>query len=100
MAAKTHGDRLERLEKVVHILAEDQASLKKLIAELATETRRGFDRVAKQFAETDRRMRQTDERMRQTDERMRQTDERMRRTDERFRHTDDRINRLVLAIAE
>ena len=61
---------MDRLERVVQIIAEDQVSLQKLIADLATETRRGFDRVAKQFAETDRRMRETDERMRQTDERI------------------------------
>ena len=78
---------------MVQIIAEDQVSLQKLIADLATETRKGFDRVAKQFEETDRRMRETDERMRQTDERMRQTDERMRQTDER-------IDKLVLAIGE
>ena len=86
MAARTQGERLDRLERVVQIIAEVQLSLQKLIAELATETRRGFERVAKQFEETDRRMRQTDERMRQTDERLRQTDE--------------RIDKLVLAIAE
>jgi len=86
MAARTHGERLDRLERVVQVIAQDQLSLQKLIAELATETRRGFDRVAKQFEETDRRMRQTDERMRQTDQRTRQTDE--------------RIDKLVLAIAE
>jgi methyl-accepting chemotaxis protein len=70
MAAKTHGERLDRLEKVIQILAEDQVSSRKLIADLAAETRRGFDRVQKQFEQTDRRMRQTDERMRQTDERI------------------------------
>jgi hypothetical protein len=61
---------MDRLEKVVQILAEDQISLQKIIAELATETRRGFDRVHQQFEETDRRMRETDERMRRTDERI------------------------------
>ena len=63
MPEKPLGQRVDRLEKVVQILAEDQLSLQKLIAELATETRRGFDRVAKQFEETDKRMRQTDERI-------------------------------------
>ena len=67
MAAQTDGERIDRLEKVVQILAEDQISLQKLIAELATETRRGFDRVQQQFEaiakETDRRTRQTDERI-------------------------------------
>jgi vacuolar-type H+-ATPase subunit I/STV1 len=86
MAAKTHGDRLDRLEQIVQVIAEDQLSLQKLIAELATETRRGFDRVAEQSAETDKRMRQTDERFRQTDE--------------RFRQTDERIDKLVGAIVE
>ena len=70
MAGKTHGERIDRIEKVVQILAEDQVSLQKLIAELSTGTRRGFDDVREQFKETDRRMRQTDERMRRTDERI------------------------------
>ena len=83
MAKKTLAQRVDRLERVVEILAEDQVSLQKLIAELATETRRGFDQVAKQFAETDRRM-----------------DERFRQTDERFRQTDERIDKLVVAIGE
>src|SRR6266849_4616699 len=93
MAARGNEERMDRLEQVVQVLAEDQLSLQKLIGELATETRRGFDRVAQQFEETDRRMRQTDERMRHTDEQIRQTDERMRQTD-------DRIGKLVLAIGE
>jgi hypothetical protein len=76
MAGKPLGQRVDRLERVVQIIAEDQVSLQKLIAELATETRRGFDRVAKQFAETDKRM------------------------DERFRQTDERIDKLVVAIGE
>jgi hypothetical protein len=79
MPAKTHGQRLDRLEQVVQIIAEDQLSLQKIVTELATETRRGFDRVAKQFAETDRRMRETDD---------------------RFRKTDERIGKLVIAIGE
>ena len=76
MAGKSLGQRVDRLERVVQIIAEDQVSLQKLIADLATETRRGFDRVAKQFAETDKRM------------------------DERFRQTDERIDKLVVAIGE
>ena len=63
MAGKSSEERIDRLEQVVQVIAEDQLSLQKLIAELATETRRGFDRVAHQFEETDRRMRQTDERI-------------------------------------
>jgi hypothetical protein len=70
VAKKTVGQRVDRLEQVVQIIAEDQVSLQKLIAELARETRKGFDRVAKQFEETDRRMRETDPRMRATDERI------------------------------
>jgi methyl-accepting chemotaxis protein len=93
MAVLTPEERFNRLEQVVHVLAEGQLALEKIVAELATETRKGFDRVAEQFAETDRRMRQTDERMKQTDERMRQTDE-------RFRQTDQRIDKLVSAIGE
>ena len=100
MPKKTLGQRVDRLEQVVQIIAEDQVSLQKLIADLALETRKGFDRVAKQFEETDRRMRETDERMRATDERMRATDERMRATDERMRATDERIDKLVIAIGE
>lgn len=63
MALRSPDERIDRLEKVVQVIAEDQLSLQKLIAELATETRRGFDRIAEQFAETDRRFRQTDERI-------------------------------------
>jgi hypothetical protein len=73
---KTVGQRVDRLEQVVQILAEDQVSLQKLIAELATETRRGFDRVAKQFEKS------------------------KREADERSRQVDDRIDKLVLAIGE
>ena len=93
MAANTHGERIDRLEQVVQVIAEDELALQKLIAELATETRRGFDRVAEQFAETDRRMRETDQRMRQTDERMRDRDDRTHLLDER-------VDRLVSAIGE
>lgn len=96
----TPRERWDRIEQLVQILAEGQVSLQKLIAELATETRRGFDRVAVQFAETDRRMRETDDRMRRTDDRMGQTDDRMRQTDERLRQTDGRIEKLVLAVGE
>jgi hypothetical protein len=81
MAAKTHEERIDRLEQVVGILAEDQLSLQKLIAELATETRKGFDKVAKQFAETDRRMRESDARV-----------------SDQMRETDARIDKLVVAI--
>ena len=46
MPAGSHGERLDRLEQVVGIIAQGHLSLQKLIAELATGTRRGFDRVA------------------------------------------------------
>ena len=52
----THEQRWDRVEAVVQVLAEGQVSLQKLIGDLATETRRGFEQVARQFAETDRRM--------------------------------------------
>jgi predicted nucleic acid-binding Zn-ribbon protein len=97
VAGRTIEQRVDRLERVVQIIAEDQVSLQKLIAELATETRRGFDRVAKQFEESERRMREMDKKM---DERFRETDERMRKTDERMRQTDERIDKLVSAMGE
>jgi len=74
VASKTHGERIDILEQVVQILAEGQFSAEKAIAELATETRVGFDLVKQRFEagvqEADKRARQTDERMRQTDERI------------------------------
>ena len=95
---------MDRLEQIVQILAEDQVSLQKLIADLATETRRGFDQVSAKFEETDRRIearsRETDARFRETDERMRKTDERMQKTDERIRETGERVDKMVLAIGE
>ena len=70
------------MEQTVAILAEGQRSLQKLIAELATETRRGFDPVAAQFEETDGAC-------------ARPTTQR-----ERSRELDDRVDKLVLAIGE
>jgi chromosome condensin MukBEF complex kleisin-like MukF subunit len=81
-----HGEIGDPLDKTLRILAEGQISLHKLIAELATETRRGFDSLQKRSEETDRRMRETDERM--------------KRTDDRMRATDERIGKLVSAIGE
>ena len=83
MATRRPGERLDRLEQVVGIIAEEHLSLQNLVAELATETRRGFDRVAARFEETERRMRETDEQIRQ-----------------RSRELDERIDKLVLAIGE
>lgn len=90
MATKSNEERLDRLEQVVHVIAEDQLSLQKLIADLARETRIGFDRVAQQFAESNRK----------EEARARETDERFRRTDERMRQTDERIDKLVVAIGQ
>ena len=64
--------------------------MQKLIAELATETRRGFDRVAQQFEETDKRFRQTDERI----------DRLAQESKERARYFDERVDKLVIAIGE
>lgn len=60
MVGRIDGERIDRLEQVVQIIAEGQASLQTLIGELAMETRRAFDRVAQQFLEIGNRMRQTD----------------------------------------
>jgi methyl-accepting chemotaxis protein len=95
MAAKSQEERIDRLEQVVQVIAEGQLSLEKLIADLATETRRGFDQVAEQMRETDKQMRETDRQMRETDRKM---GELARRTDERFSQTDERIGKLVIAI--
>jgi ElaB/YqjD/DUF883 family membrane-anchored ribosome-binding protein len=69
VASKTHGERIDKLEQ--------------LIADLATETRHGFDLVKKQFEAS----------VKEADKRARQTDERMKRTDER-------TDKLVVAIGE
>ena len=82
--------RLDRLEAVVQVIAEDQVSLQKLIGQLATETRNGFEQVARQFAETDKRFRETDARI----DKLAQEDR------ERARYFDERVDKLVLAIAE
>lgn len=72
MPSRAHGDRLDRLQKIV--------------ADLATTTRVGFDQIQKQTQ--------------QTDERFRETDARWRETDARFRQTDERIDKLVSAMGE
>ncbi|MFN7938753.1 MAG: hypothetical protein U0R19_35820 [Bryobacteraceae bacterium] len=43
--------------------------LQKIVADLATTTRVGFDQIQKQTQQTDERWRETDARFRQTDER-------------------------------
>jgi methyl-accepting chemotaxis protein len=86
MPQGSNGERLDRLEAIVQILAEDQQSLTRIVADLATQTRKGFE--------------QSDLRTTRLEEQMRQTDERMRQTDERMRQTDARIDKLVSAIGE
>ena len=76
MAKRTVEQRVDRLEQVLQILAEDQVALKKLIADLARETSKRFDRVAKQFEESDRKMREMDKKF------------------------DERIDKLVVAMGE
>jgi hypothetical protein len=94
MASKSPVERIDRLEQVVHVIAEDQLSMQKRvernhvmvqkqIAELASATRRGFDQVAAQFAETDKRMREGDA-----------------RAQKRSMETDARIDKLVVAIGK
>jgi methyl-accepting chemotaxis protein len=114
MPAKDHEERVDRLEQIVGILAEDQQTLQTIVTELATETRRGFDQIAVRFEgvaaqfeeigrrmdETDRHMRETDEHMRETDKHMRETDKHMRETDERMRRTDERLEKLIIAMGE
>jgi hypothetical protein len=90
VAKKPVGQRVDRLEQVVQLIAEDQVSLQKLIADLAKETRKGFDRVAKQFAETDKRI----DKLAIT---MEESDRRKRETDKTF---DERVDKLVVAIGE
>jgi DNA anti-recombination protein RmuC len=130
MPAKTHGERLDRLDEVVGILAESHLSLENLVAELATETRRGFDQVAAQFVAATKRMdeneartqarfqemarenaqrsRETDERMqamaRENGQRSRELDDRIlamtRENTQRSRESDERVATLVSAIGE
>ena len=83
MALQMPDERLGRLEQLGQIIAEGQISLQKLIAELATETRRGFDQVAAQFRETHARI-----------------DQLAHEGAERSRTADERVDRLVLAIGE
>jgi methyl-accepting chemotaxis protein len=97
MASKTHGERSDRLEQLVEIIGEDHlslkedpGSLKQLVADLATETRRGFDQVAARFDQVAAQFQETERRMRETDERIRQ----------HARETDERIDKLVIAIGE
>lgn len=97
----THEQRLDRLEVVVHVLAEDQLVLQELIAKASKDTSEGFDRVARQFVEVKELFKETDRRIqemnRKTDERFRETDARMQ---EMNRRLDERIENLVSAIGK
>ena len=84
MAAGTPDDRMAYVEQVLRAVAEDHqqfsedlVSLRQIVADLATSTRRGFDQLAEQ---------------------QRLTTEQMQETDRRFRQTDERIGKLVVAI--
>jgi hypothetical protein len=83
VARKTIGQPVDRFEPVVQLLAEGRVSLQKLIADLARETGKGFDRVAKQFEETDKRIDKLVTAKRETDKKF-----------------DERVDQLVIAIRE
>jgi hypothetical protein len=101
MPAKTHGERLDRLEQIVGILAESQLAVENAVAELATTTRVGFDQVAAQFAAVTKRM---DEDRAHTEAQFRETDalmrEMSRENSQRSRELDERVDKLVIAIGE
>jgi len=84
--AKPLKQRVDRIEQVMHVLAEDQVSLQRLIATLARETRRGFRRV--------------EERFNQVEQRFNRVAEEFRKRDERAAKTDERIDKLGVAIGE
>ena len=90
MPAKTHGERLDRLEKVVAVLAEEHLSLERTVAELATEMRRGFDQVAATFQVIGKQMAQTSGQINQL----------AHQGDKRTRELDERVDKLVSAIGE
>ena len=98
MAELSPGQRIDRLERVVEILAEDQLKLQELVTELATATRRGFDDAREADDRIRAEMREAEERRRAADEKIRaEFREEMR---ERARYYDDRVDKLVLGIAE
>ena len=73
--AEKLSTRVERVERLIEVLAEKQARLDDVLV-LLTEAQI------------------------KTEERFRETDERFRRTDERLSQTDERIDKLVSAIGE
>ena len=83
----------EPLGKRVDRLGESIAQTQQLIAELAIETRRGFDQVAEQFRETDRQFRETDRRFREVNDSFRELRD-------HSRESDARVDKLVSAIGE
>lgn len=87
MPAKAHGERFDRLEQIVQVLAEGHVPLEKIVADPATETHRGFDRVAARFRESSR----------EAAERSREIDERFRGADEQLLETNERIDKLASA---
>jgi methyl-accepting chemotaxis protein len=108
VAELNHEQRIDRLERVVGILAEDQVALQKIVTEMATEMRSGFDRVSQQMTAMGATLNQmwlALDRMREADERiraeMREADERIRaEMRERARDYDQRVDKLVAAIGE
>ena len=63
MAGLTSEERIDRLEKVVNIMAEGHVELEKIVADLAGSTSKAFDLVAKRQDETARQMQETDRRI-------------------------------------
>jgi methyl-accepting chemotaxis protein len=115
MATGSPEERIDRLEQVVQIIAEDQVSLQKLLAGLATETRHGFDQVASQINTLVGSVRSlagsvtnltevVDKVALDGAERARALDERLDKVAhegaERTRAMDVRVDRLVVAIGE
>jgi hypothetical protein len=98
--AETHGEPLDHVERLVPILAEGLLALQKSVAQLATETRRGFDQVAKQFVESERKSRRTDERIDKMVAAGAKTDERIDKMVMAMGDTDERIDKLVIAMGE
>ena len=97
MALQTPDERLNRLEQIVQIIAEDHLSqredhdsLRSLIANLAAETHNAFDQVAARFDQVAAQFRETDARI----------DKVAHESAERGRVSDERVDRLVLAIGE
>jgi predicted regulator of amino acid metabolism with ACT domain len=89
MATLSPGGRIDRLEHVVQIIAEDQISLQKLVSELATQFRETGARLETLGKETDARIAtlatESAERARVLDERIDRIAQEGARTREVFR---------------